>query len=231
MPNHDRDATLPQDCIKIWRNLVEYAVKYQEPFTSLEALLVRPDETAAYQLKNFEEMCILRLNATEVESERQVWSRAYIKALKVASLLAVADDYLCPTISEDHAQWAINLISRDVEVFKSRLQSGDVGLGDDTRQRKIASIISKYIEARSIPASYNVPIQMHKDGLIPRKYIQMRTGSLAAFTDHKAGHIAALDQALRSFCANGWLIEVKHDKVVEMYGFHGKTFRVIDLPD
>ncbi len=91
-PNRERDATLEDDDLNLWKALVGHMVNYQYPLNMPAACVVQPDEDAQEKLERFELDCIDRLNATEDESERQVWSRAHLKALKVASLLAVADN-------------------------------------------------------------------------------------------------------------------------------------------
>ena len=47
-----------------------------------------------------------------------MWNRAHLKVLKVASLLAVADNYIFPVINNDHATWAMKLVERGMDVFE-----------------------------------------------------------------------------------------------------------------
>lgn len=150
--------------------------------------------------------------------------------LSTNCLLAVADNYLAPVIRADHAAWALALVEHDIEAFRSNQRNGNIGLGDDARERKLAAIMRDYIVSPTIPASYGVPPKMHKDGLVPRLYLQKRVQTLAAFANHKLGVSKALDEALKSMAANGWVIECKSTTVVEGYGHHGKTYRVLDLP-
>lgn len=229
-PNQDREHELGAETRTLWRDLVDHALKFQFPINTPDAISVKPSQEASRLLDAFEISCIENVNATDQESQRQVWSRAHLKALKLASLLAVADQYLFPLISVEHAEWSINLVKRDVEVFQSRHRNGDVGLGDDARERKLATIIREYIVRTNLPAGYKVPAKMHNDGLVPRAYLQMRTATLPAFSNHRQGAAQALDNVLRTFAANGWLLECKKDSVVQMYSYHGKTYRVLDLP-
>jgi hypothetical protein len=230
LPNRVRNGQLPRDDLDHWRGLVDHALQYQFPISTPAAIVAKPTPEAEAMLDAFDLSCIANLNATDEESERQVWSRAHLKAMKVACLLAVADHYLVPTVRPEHVEWALALVRRDVEVFQSRNRNGDIGSGDNARERKLMSIIRDYILSPSIPPSYKVPVQMHKDGFIPRSYLQIRITSLPAFANHKLGATKALDEAMRSLAANGYVMEVKQDKVVEMYGHFGKTYRILDLP-
>ena len=94
-----------------------------------------------------------------------------------------------------------------------------------------ADVLRDYITRGTIPKSYKVPAQMHRDGLVPRSYIQTRVATVSAYTNHKLGANRAVEETIQAMIANGWLMEVKHDKVVEGYNHHGRTYRILDLPD
>lgn len=230
LPNADRTAEMAHEDLTLWTALIDHTVGYQGPFFTPAAMQVQPDPDARAMLDGFDLDCIARLNETDDETERQVWSRAHIKVLKIACLLAVADHYLNPVVTAAHVRWAIDLVQRDVETFQSRNRNGDVGVDDDARERKLLSFLRDYI-AKSVPASYKVPPRMVEDGIVPRSYLQMRSASLPAFRNHKLGAAKALDETIKSLVASGWLLEVKHDKVVEGYNHHGKSYRVLDLPE
>lgn len=226
-----RAARLPADDLMLWKALVDHASKYLMPLNLPEAIAVAPDAEAEDMLDQFEEQCRQHLNATQDDAERPVWTRAHIKALKVAGLLAVADNYLVPVVTVEHVSWALALVERDIEAFRSNQRNGNVGLGDDARERKLVAIIRDYIRQPNIPPGYKVPEKMHRDGFVPRSYLQVRTQTLAAFCNHKLGARRALDEALRSMVDSGWLMELKHTVAVDNYGHHGKTFAVLNLPD
>ena len=221
-------STLQKLDSQLWSDLVDYAVKYQWPIDAPPAMAVQPNAEAGAMLEKFDVECIGRLNATDDETQRQVWSRAHIKALKVSALLAVADNYTNPISTRDHVQWAMNLVQMDIETFQSRQRDGDVGVGDDARELKLISFLRDYI-TKPVPASYKVKPKMQEDGIVPRAFLQMRSTTLPAFSNHKLGASRALDDAIRGLISNGKLMEVKQDKVVENYSFFGKSYRILEL--
>ncbi len=188
-------------------------------------------EEAAYIIQGFRTECDYEITRTDDESRRQMWNRAELKALRIAALLAVGDHYLAPVIGKDHIEWAIAMIRQDIGMMNRRIEGGDVGSGDKARERKVVHILRDYITRGSIPKSYKVPPKMHKDGLVPRNYIQTRVQTASAFTSHKLGVNRALEETLAALVQNGYIMEVKHDKVVEGYNHHAKTYRILDLPD
>jgi hypothetical protein len=211
--------------------LVDIAAQAHAQINKGSSMALGRTEEAAQIMAEFDAEAHERIVATEDESRRQMWNRASLKALRVAALLAVGDHYLSPAINGDHMRWAIDLIRRDIAMMQKRLEAGDVGSGDQARERKLVHIIRDYVQQPAIPKSYRVPPKMHKDGLLPKSYLQQRTQQVASFYKHKLGSNRALDDAIQACIAAGWLMECKGTAVVEGYGHHGRTYRVLDLPD
>lgn len=112
LPNTDRRAALTPEDATLWTALIDHTIDYQGPFFTPPAMEVQPDSDALAMLDAFDVDCISHLNSTDDETERQVWSRAHIKVLKIAALLAVADHYLHPVVRVAHVRWAIDLVKR-----------------------------------------------------------------------------------------------------------------------
>lgn len=211
--------------------LVDIAAQAHAQINKGSSMPLGRTEEAAQVMALFDAEAHSQIVSTNDESRRQMWNRASLKALRIAALLAVGDHYLSPCITPDHMRWAIEVVRRDIAMMSKRLESGDVGHGDAARERKLVSIIRDYVLQPRIPKSYRVPEKMHKDGLVPRSYLQQRTQQTASFYNHKLGANRALDDAVNACITNGWLMECKGTAVVDGYGHHGRTYRVLDLPD
>jgi Protein of unknown function (DUF3987) len=230
LPNRYRDVTLDESDLSVWKAMVGHMVQYQYPINMPAPCIVQPDDDAQEKLEGFELDCIADLNGTEDESERQVWSRAHLKALKVASLLAVADNPFNPVVRITHVAWALNLVRADIGLFQTRKRGGDVGNDDNARERKLVAFMREYL-VTPVKPSYKVPDDMRQNGIVPRRYLQIRAASLPAFNNHKLGATRALDDTIKSLVVNGHLLDVKRDKMVEDYSFFGNAFRILSLPD
>lgn len=191
--------------------------------------LVQRTQPAAELMNAFDVECDGEINATEDEARRQMWNRAHLKMMRLAALLAVADNPAAPVISDYHVTWALDLIRRDIAIMRNRIESGDVGTTDDSRERKIAALIQEFTD-KPLPPSYGIPALMQRDCVVPRKYLQLRTGQLTAFNKHKLGARAALDQTLRSMVDSGFISEMDKVKAGEQYTFQGKCYRILQLP-
>lgn len=206
--------------------LVSHVVGLNDRFVTQE--VVRSHE-AAQLMDAFDKECDTRINASDDEGFRQMWNRAHLKAYRVAALLAVADNHIEPVIHKHHTEWALMLIRKDIGVMSRRINSGDVGVGDAPRERKVLSLIQRFLKDGA-PASYGVPEGMRKEGVVPRKYLQICTQRSSSFVTHRGGQNAALDLTIKSLIDSGYLAELNKDKAAEKFNFLGKCYRVITLP-
>jgi hypothetical protein len=184
---------------------------------------------AALILDEFNLECDQKINSSDDEGFRQMWNRAHLKAYRISALLAVADNNVFPTIEKRHAEWAMQLIRRDIAVMSRRISTGDVGAGDASRERKVLSLIKKFLKDGA-PASYGVPEGMRTASVVPRKYLQMCTQKATNFTSHRGGQIQALDSTIRSLIDSGYLAEMAKDKAMSQFNFLGKCYRIIHIP-
>ena len=196
------------------------------------AVLAQFSDEALNMMHEFDLECDEQINSTEDESWRQMWNRAHLKAMRVASVLASFNsaNSLQPYVTEEDAEWAIRLIRRDIKVMTRKMQDGDVGDGDGARERKLMSIMHQYVTGGVLPTSYGIPDMLRTERIVPRAYLQIRTTRVNSFTAHRNGANFALDQSLKSLADSGYIVEVPKVACVENYGYHGKSYRVMALP-
>jgi hypothetical protein len=187
---------------------------------------------AAELLDRFDARCADGVRATDDEAKRQVWNRAHLKALRVAALLAVGDQYLNPIVTVEQAQWAIALIEYGNGTFLGRIESGEVGVGTDSgREQKVVDVCLEFLalaDNHKKLAEYKHGKSMRDAYIVPRRYIQQRTQRFSMFENHPLKHTGSMMGAIKSAIANGKLMEVKKDKMSENYNFNGEGYRLID---
>ena len=189
---------------------------------------VMRSQEAGQILYNFDLECDRNINATDDESFRQMWNRAALKVTRIAALLAVADNFLHPMIQTHHVTWAIDLIHRDIKMMGKKMQEGDIGVDDNSREKKILTICKDILTNGAAPF-FNVSRAMIIDAIIPRKIFTAKLGKHPAFCNHRFGSSMAIDHTLKSLIDGGYLIEVPKDKLMTKYGFHGKSYQVINI--
>ncbi|MGQ0443025.1 MAG: DUF3987 domain-containing protein [Methylophilaceae bacterium] len=216
-----------EKCVNHLSDIVLQAVQhdlrnhYQDVYVSTDAGLV---------LSAFEDECDSNIRkAGDDESRRQMWNRAHLKALRIASLLAVADNCLNPYITTVHADWAIDLVRRDIGLFSKRLNNGDIGDGDDVRQNKILALLLEYF-SQDLPEAWEHLEPMKHTGIVSYNWLQNRTQRLSAFEKHPLKSTAALRQTLDSLINCGFIIEVPKLNMAERFGKQSKAYFIQDLP-
>jgi len=231
-PNRDRRPYyLSEEHLEKWRSIIRRALPYQGTLHIPEARIQVDygSDSTQQRLEEFEVECGMRRHGIEDESERQVYNRAALKAYKIASLLAIADNPERPMIFNNHAKWAIDMIRRDIAAFVERKESGDVGKTDDARTLKVKKVMTDFLRGK-VPPSYKIDPRMVENGVLPRAYIQKRIGNgNQAFNSHPQGHVVAIDATIKNLIDNGNLMEVPKAAAVESYGFHGRCFRILSV--
>lgn len=162
------------------------------------------------------------------EAVRQIWVRAHLKLLRVAGILAASDNHITPIIKPHHVDWALTLINSDNESMLDRIEQGDVGADDQTRYKKITQIIKNYIK-KPPASSYNISQEMWQKGIVPWKYLQIRTSGIGCFKTHRLGSRAGLVHTVQDLIDSGSLVEIGDIKKVQDYDYHGRAFQVLNL--
>lgn len=196
-----------------------------------ESRIVTADTYASGVIRAFEEECRTNINMTTNESYRQMWNRASLKAQRVAALLAIGSHYIQPQINYEHITWAIDLVRRDISIMQRRIESGDVGMNDTSRERKMLMILRHYLE-NDLPPKVKLKNQTFKEqGVVTRAYLQVYASQSPAFNKFRGGAVQALNLSIQALIDNGYLAEVPKEKAVKNHGFNGKMYRILSLSD
>lgn len=229
-PNENKNQLmqLPEDISTVLANIASHCVSIVGSPNS-NAVQVSLSEEARAMLDEFNDECDNKIReAGTDESIRQIWNRAHLKAVRVAGVLASSDNHIQPVMSREHTDWAIKLIRSDADSMLHKVQGGDIGIDDTSRFRKLQAVLADWVMGK-VPKSMNVDPRMVGDGIVPRKYLQSRTGQIRCFQNYRLGATLALDHTIKTAIDSGYIMEVNKDKAVEVYGYHGRCFRVLDI--
>lgn len=193
--------------------------------------MVTYDNDAARILHEYECYCTGKINASKDESIRQMWNRAHLKVCRVASLLAVGDNWLQPIVAEHHVKWALELIGRDIAIMSKKLSSGEIGVDDEARERKLLDVVKNYLEGAALSDAYKCPAAMHEKAVIPHRYLQIRLSRASQFCNTKEGASRAISNTVRLLIDNGYLQELEKNYLAENFNYHGKAYRVVAIPN
>ena len=224
--NKNKITTLPKDISDILCKIGAHSVSLLNRNNFVQVSL---DVESTDLLNEFNLECdkYIRIAGRD-ETIRQIWNRAHIKALRVSAILAVSDNHIKPVVNLGHAKWAIYLIKSECFSMLDKFEKGDIGTNDTTRFKKLESILKSYLQGK-VPASYRISRKMIEDGIVPRKFLQIRSNQISCFVNYRLGATVALDVTIKSAIDSGYLQELVKDKTVSRYNYHGRCFRVMDI--
>lgn len=231
-PAANRNSGMPMstDMRQWFMDLVTSALTQQQ---RQQALPVQYDAQSSELLGKcgyYDTYCDSQINSsTESDIARHLWNRAHLKAVRLAALCAAASSPHNPIITREYAEWAVNLVTKDVQIMSDRFSSGDIGRGDGKQLVDVRRVLWDFNRLRTESpqrlAAYKVPANLAVEAIVPYSYLQRRCANLAAFAEDRRGSGAALDFALKQLMATGEIIEL--DKIrLSAYGFSGRAFTV-----
>lgn len=204
--NYTINRIPPQDLVARVSTLITQVVTLRQQNDYINVLM---DDEASTMLEEFDSFCDEQIN-TETGSE-EMWNRAHLKALRVAGSYAVGCNIFQPVINAKAAQWAIELVKRDIKSIESRIGTGNFGGESSLQEAAIRERIAKYITLKPNQfASNRTRKEYHEKGYIPKGYFTHTCGRLSCFKDSRSGLDKSLDSKLRTMVAEGDLHEIPY---------------------
>jgi hypothetical protein len=207
-PNHSNARPSP-DLIDMLARLVVQCHNLNGQGTPIDVAF---EPIAAAMEKSFNDYCDTKIRGNS-EVLRQLWSRAHLKLLKVAALIAVGANPLNPVITKEDIEWSYRLIALDTDKLISRFEKGEVGDQDaaasDKQMKDVIKACLHYVNSDyQALASYKVDANAHKMQLIPHKYLMQKVYSTASFRADKRGKAQAFTNTIKALIDTGNILQV-----------------------
>lgn len=187
-----------------------------------------PDAKALFD--SFNVHCDGNINSADREIRRHLWNRAHVKALKLAAIIAVGCDPYHPTVTTEHASWAINFVIADVRNLLGKFDAGEIGIdNDETKQlQTIINTIKGYVTEPFSEVSKYVPAMgnLHSERVIPYAFMQRKLASVAIFRKDKMGSSYAIKRALKTLIERGDLTEVSRSTMAQQYKTNAVAYMI-----
>lgn len=226
--NENQITQVPSDISDALANIASHCVSIVASPNGV-AIQIKKEPVAEKMLRDFRDSCDDKIReAGHDESLRQIWNRGHLKAIRIAGILAASDNHITPIITEAHCRWAIDCVLSDAHAMLRKVQGGDIGADDSSRFKKLIGVLKDYLQGK-VPMSYGLDSKMVAAGIVPRKYLQGRTSQVRCFQSYRMGATLALDHTIKTAIDSGYIMEVNKDKAIELYGYHGRCFRVLDV--
>jgi Protein of unknown function (DUF3987) len=174
------------------------------------------------------------MNESKDQVINDLWSRAHMKVLRLAGVLAVGCDFYRPRITIEHAKWAVGVVDADILAMHSRFSEGAISSGDACEENRQLMILTKIIDEykssswSDIVRYRTVSRPMHLAGVITYSHIYKKVGGLGAFKRDRMGVSFAIKKGLKHLSDSGRLVEVDRGTIINAYQSSAVCYYVKD---
>lgn len=220
----------PSDLVERLATICAYSLDRNHQGKAVDVLLTDDAHTI---LSTFDAECDARINEARNEVTRHLWNRAHIKALKLASLVAVGCNPYDPRIWPDAALWAIGIERANVCNLLSRFEAGEVGeqaSSEMAQQSRLRIVIADWVtKPWEELKRYKIGnADMHRDRVIPHSYISKRLTNDAAFRDAKTGATATIKRTVEELSRCGEIGRVSPRDAEQRYQTRMECYAITD---
>jgi hypothetical protein len=178
------------------------------------------DSEARAQYNYFRKYCDTNYNkAVHTRSgdiEHHMWSRSLNRINILATLAAILDApsptpqgaVTPPLVTKVHWDYFERMIMNDINNFKTRQESGDIGLGDSVQSKKLEKLIDDYL-CKAVPESYKVKAELQAAGKIQYSYIRQRMQHIPTFKTDGNFDDRKLKSSIQTLIQMGRLKEIR----------------------
>ena len=176
------------------------------------------------------------LSGVDNEAIRQLWSRAPLKALKLAALLACGENLDEPTINGVHLQWALEVLRYSIQKLFKRINETGLATAEKASvqlqemKRVIGEFVKKGLKGE-LPEKFSKFVDLTSivpKITIPHSYLSSRLTMLKSFSN-SANTIKSIESAEMDLINQGVIIEVSRKEALEDFFFTGRLFRIADI--
>lgn len=176
------------------------------------------------------------LSGVDNEAIRQLWSRAPLKALKLAALLACGENLDEPIIDGVSLQWALEVLRYSIQKLFKRINETGLATAEKASvqlqemKRVIGEFVKKGLKGE-LPEKFSKFVDLTSivpKITIPHSYLSSRLTMLKSFSN-SANTIKSIESAEMDLINQGVIIEVSRKEALEDFFFTGRLFRIADI--
>lgn len=176
------------------------------------------------------------LSGVENEAIRQLWSRAPLKALKLAALVACGENLDEPVIDGVYFQWALEVLRYSIQKLFNRINTTGLASSEtfETQMTEIKRIISEFVEKglkNELPSKYKKFVDLGPTIpkiTIPHSYLSYRLSKIKSFKNAQ-NTLKSIEAAELDLINQGVIVEVSRQEAVDDFNFTGKLFKIADV--
>lgn len=190
---------------------------------------VTMDAEAQYLAEQYRANTKRSIESQTRESGRQVWSRAHVKVLKLAALVAIGCNPFNPVIDGPTLRWAMTLVNDGMHRLMERFERGDLGEGDARQTADAKKFLLRYCnESEHTLPKFAFNADMHRARVVSYSYLRQNLIQLASYRMGIGGAAQSFNRAIKSLCDEGCIKELEPNNSTR-FGSTGKLFALSDV--
>lgn len=218
----------------VWlvNNLSELTANCCQLMHAKKTIHVQLDAEARKLADDYDRFTTDMINNTNDEVRLNLWNRAHVKVLKLASLVAVGIHPYEPVITADTFNWAKWWIEKDIKALFSKFEKGDVGItaSEGKQLAEVVRVVKEYVVGDyNVVAKYCDRRDLHMSKIIPKGYVSKRLISTAAFRHDKIGATNAINRAIKTLCEQDKLRQIGALEMTTRFGTTQQAFMVSNM--
>lgn len=197
---------------------------------------VTAEPEAQAMLDAFDRYLTDKRNDTKSQITQHLWTRAHIKAQRLAALIAVGVNYLNPVVTVDLVVWATNLVTAQTESLIKKFDGGETGLTNNTgledyKQIKdcVAVLKEWFLLGSKSGLSYKMTKEMQAEYCFVGSGLQIKMFSMPSFKKDRYGPTVALKKTLQHFIDAGDIAELSKEQARSRYGTIAKIYCITNI--
>lgn len=212
-PNHGK-MTIDVGMIERIKHIAQMAMQLEK----LAPIMVSETPEAATLQEEYRELCMNKVWKDQASPIAKLWSRAHIRVLKLAGVIAVGRRPDMPMVESSDIEFAKTIVNHSVDVIERRFKAGTVGSEinlHSEQQIAVGRVLRNYLKAGYKDAwvkLYGIDKQMYKANALTNRYLQANTTKHACFRKDR-NPASAYKNALQSFVDNGHLVRQEMHKI------------------
>jgi hypothetical protein len=184
---------------------------------SNHVLDISMDADAEELMQHWETHCDNQRWEGNRQADKELWTRAYLKTVRLAGLLAVGVDYANPMVNVECAQWAIKLVDSTTRRIVERFDAGEIGGGEIQHESEIRKAIIRYVHmTKGQKANAKCPVDCLDHNVIPFAYLRDQLRRRSSVVNARNGVANAIEAAIRDAVKAGLLRAIPQTQLMKL---------------
>lgn len=231
--NQKAFSTLPTfDLVSRLQSLIGFV---QATSSTNSVINIDGDDEAREVFIKFNRYCddIMR-QAGQNELVLGFWSRAWLKAMKLAGTVAVGMDFETPVVDGETARWACDIVNNEITAMLGRFSKGEVGQDASRSESKQFDLVRKFIyDAMVSPNNelgqkYGLKAVMQMMKVFPVSMIDRRFAANAAFTKQVKRPSQLVEDVIRRMVKAGLIQRLPPNQCREQFKSSAEAYSILE---